>query len=187
MTLNNNIFPKSGFVFIDADKVRHVADSWPGVIKRVQAYRKRLGVPVGDVGAEVVAQACAREPVLCQRGGEQHVRAVKRASLKSRIISWLNAVRANQDKSFVDDALAKQRAGVCAKCPKNVPLPGGCATCTNLLNELRRAILGPGRFIDGRLNECEVMAEDIPVTVHVDMTTVDNPELPGHCWRRRSL
>jgi hypothetical protein len=32
-----------------------------------------------------------------------------------------------------------------------------------------------------------VLSEDTPVTVHIDMIAVDNAELPGHCWRRRTL
>ena len=184
MTLNGNVYPKSGFLFVDADKVRHVGDSWPGVIARVRAYRKRRGLPEGDVAAEVVAQACAREPVICQHEGE-HLAAVRKASLKSKIINWLNFVRGHQDKRFVEQSLARQRADICAKCPKNVPLPGGCASCTNTLNALRKEILG-ARFIDGRLNACEAMEEDLPTVVHIDMVAVDH-ELPGHCWRKRTL
>ena len=185
MTLNSNIFPKSGFIFKDSEGVKHVADSWPGVIARVKAYRKRRGQPEGDVAAEVISQACAREPVICQRDNG-HAAAVRKASLKSKIINWLNFVRGHQDKRFVEQDLARQRAEICARCPKNVPLPGGCASCTNTLNALRKEILG-SRFIDGRLNECEVMEEDLPTVVHVYMVAVENGDLPGHCWRRRSL
>jgi hypothetical protein len=186
MNLNNNIFPKTGFLFKDADGVKHVADSWTGVVARVKAYRKRRGVAEGNVEAEVVAQACAREPIICQQSGEAHALAVKKTTLKSRIISWLTAVRTNTDKRTVEESLARQRADICARCPKQEHLPGGCASCTNAVMALRKEILG-NRFIDGRLHECSVLGEDNPVTVHIDMIAVDNPELPGHCWRKRTL
>lgn len=184
-TLNGNVYPKSGYVFVDADKVRHVADSWPGVIARVRAYRKRRGQSEGDAAAEVVAQACAREPVLCQQDAS-HAQAIRKTTLKTRIIQWLTAVRGNQEKRFVDESLARTRANICATCPKNVPLPGGCASCRNTVEALRKEIIGK-RFIDGRLNECDVLSEDIPVTVHIDMIALDHGELPPHCWRRRTL
>lgn len=188
MTLNQNIYPKSGHFFKDAEGVKHVGDSWPGVIARLKAYRRRRGQPEGDAAAEVVAQVCAREPILCQPdSGAQHAAAIRKASLKSRILSWLVSVRGNTDKRFVEQSLARQRADICAKCPKNVPLPSGCASCTNTVMGLRKEILGPGRFIDGRLNECDCLTEDIPITVHIDMIALDNPDLPGHCWRRRTL
>lgn len=186
-TLNANIFPKTGFFFKDADGVKHVADSWPGVIARLKAYRRRRGQPEGDAAAEVVAQACAREPIICMNDGAQHAAAVHKASLKSRILSWLTAVRGNTEKRFVEQDLARQRADICAKCPRQVHLPGGCASCTNTVVGLRKEILGPHRFLDGRLHECDVLNEDNQVTIHIDMQAVENPELPGHCWRRRSL
>lgn len=187
MTINPNIFPKTGHFFKDAEGVRHFADSWSGVIARVIAYRKRRGQPVGDVKGEVTAQACAREPVMCHDDDGRHAAAVRRTSLKARILTWLQAVRGNTEKRFVDEGLARQRADICAKCPKSVPLPGGCASCTNVVNALRREIIGPGRFLDGRLNECDVLNEDTPVTVHIDMIAVDNSELPANCWRRRTM
>lgn len=187
MTINQNLHPKTGHFFKDEDGVRHFADSWQGVIAKVRAYRKRAGKPIGDVAAEVIAQACAREPVICHDSDGRHAEAVRRTSLKSRILTWLNAVRGNTEKRFVDEGLARRRADICARCPKAVPLPGGCASCTNTVNALRRDIIGPSRFLDGRLNECDVLNEDTPVTVHIDMLAVDNPELPAHCWRRRSL
>lgn len=186
-TLNNNIHPKTGHIFKDADGVRHVADSWGGVVARLKEYRRRRGLPEGDAAAEVIAQACVREPILCQHGSnEAHAMAIKKTTLKSRIISWLVAVRTNTEKRTVEESLARQRADICARCPKQEHLPGGCASCSNAVMALRKEILG-NRFIDGRLHECSVLGEDNPVSVHIDMIALDNPDLPGHCWRRRTL
>ena len=187
MIINPNVHPKTGHFFKDSEGVRHFADSWPGVIARVKAYRKRMGKPEGDVAAEVTAQACSREPIICHPDGRAATEsAVRKSSLKSKILSWLVSVRGNQEKRFVDDALAKQRADICAKCPKQVPLPGGCASCANAVIGLRKEIVG-GRPLDARLTECDVMTEDTQVTTWIDMTAVDNPDLPAHCWRRRSI
>jgi hypothetical protein len=188
MTINPNLPPKSGYFFRDSDGVRHFADSWGGVIARVKAFRKRRGISEGDVAAEVIAQACSREPILCQPGsGEAHAAAVRKTTLKSRILSWLLAVKQNTEKRFVEQSLARQRADICARCPRQVPLPGGCASCTNTVIALRRDIVGPERFLDGRLTECDVLSEDTQITVHIEMQALENSELPAHCWRKRSL
>lgn len=188
MILNVNIHPKSGYLFEDTDGARIFGQTWPGVFSRVRAYRERCGRPVGNPEEEVVAQACAREPILCQRGSNQTI-ADAPLPLKTKILAWMNGIlqrRPKEPPSFVDERTAQDRTAVCAGCQFNKALNDGCASCRAAVKEMRGSILG-NRFQDGRLNECEILAEDIPVSVHLEQTTVPRPELPGHCWRKRTL
>ena len=183
--INPNIYPKGGYYFVDSDGSRHVAaDGWHGVIARVKAYRKRKGVAEGDVATEVIAQACQRYPMLCHEDDGRRQEQLKRSSLKTKILSWLAWLRGYQDKHFVEDSLARERANICQSCPNNTPLQDGCASCRATVTALRKEILGPHRFVDGRLNACLVMGEDLPTVVHLEMTAVDKGELPAHCWRK---
>jgi hypothetical protein len=183
--INHNIYPKEGYRFKDSDGSNHVsADGWAGVIKRVINYRKRKGIPVGDVQAEVIAQACQRNPVLCHDEDQQRQIMLKKTSMKSKILSWLAWLRGYQDKHFVEEGLARERATICATCPNNQVFQDGCASCRATVTQLRKEILGPRRFIDGRLNACIEMGEDLPTVVHLEMIAVPRDELPAHCWRK---
>ena len=189
-SLNPNVYPKDGYLFQDKDGAKIYGQNWNGVIARVVAYRRRAGYEAGDPLAEVIAQACARQPVLCVQSNPVNEAQLKVASLKSRILGWLAGVRARRDAGeppgFVNDAMAQERANICATCPRNTALPGGCGSCNAALKEIRQDILGT-RPIDGRLSGCIVTGEDLPVTIYFNQTTVENGELPGHCWRKRTL
>jgi hypothetical protein len=184
--INRNLFPRDGYFFKDADGISIRADSWPGVIKRVENYRKRNGREVGDVEREVMAQACQRNPGLCTDENAAYKVEVSRASLKSRLLMWLakrQQTLASNPPTFVSEAEFKTRASTCAGCPLNQSLPEGCSSCRAAVNESRKAIIG-GRFQDGRLNACSVLAEDLNSAAWTDEVRQENPELPGHCWRK---
>jgi len=186
LSLNTNVYPKTGYQFKDGDGVLHVSDSWDGVIARVKMYRQRRGIAVGDPASEVTAYACANNPGLCRQENEANKQALKVASLKTRVLQYLSGLRSMKEREplpFVTDAERAARANVCASCPKNAALPDGCSSCKKAVSELRKTVIGD-RFVDGRLNGCVVMGEDLPSAVHIDHTRVDNPELPGHCWRK---
>lgn len=185
-SLNPNIHPHEGFFFKDADGARIFGDTWAGVIARVRKYRARAGYAPGNPEEEVTQQACARNPVLCNNDPQGHAAHVQNLPLKSRVLTWLNNLTNQKDKQFVEEGLARERAAVCAKCSKNVGLPGGCASCKAALNHLRKQVLDK-RFQDGRINACEVLGEDLPTVVHLEIQTVENSALPAPCWRRRSI
>jgi hypothetical protein len=188
-TINNNVYPKGGYVFTDSDGTRHPADSWPGVIARVRRYRERAGHPVGDVAAEVITQACQSNPGLCRQEDPTYAAMLNKATLKTRVLKWLSSLRdlrASQPPVFVSDDERKQRAATCATCPANQPLPSGCSSCLKALTELRKSVIGT-RLIDGRLNACSVLGEDLPTSVHLEQTRVTNGELPAHCWRKSTF
>lgn len=188
-SLNPNLHSKRGFMFQDSDGAKINGDTWAGVIRRVENYRKRAKLPPGNPTEEVINQACSHEPVLCVEQDPRNLLALKKASLKSRVLAWLagwRAKKATEQLPFVPNHLAHSRTAVCAGCPMNQALPDGCASCKAVVKATRDEII-PGRFQDGRLNACMVLGEDLPTSVHLDLVTVDNGELPGHCWRRRTL
>ncbi len=187
-TVNPNIFPKTeGYVFTESDGARIFGGNWEGVIARVTVYRRRAGYPPGNPRVEVMAQACAKNPGACiEDNAAEHAAQLRKTPLRARVLTWLNAQRGRKDRQLVEDGLARSRAGICAKCPKNQPMAGGCASCAAALKELRSEILDR-RLIDGRLNGCDVLGEDLPTAIHLELQTVENSELPGECWRKRTL
>lgn len=187
-SINPNVFPKdtAGYVFIESDGARLFADGWAGVIARVKMYRKRAGLPPGNPEEEVKAQACARNPTICRESGPADLTKARNVPLKSRVIAWLNKLRADRGRSFVDEETRRARAGICAKCPKNTALPSGCATCKAALSALRKEVIGD-RFVDGRLAACDVLGEDLAASTNIELQAEPNPELPGDCWRQRTL
>lgn len=190
LTINTNLYPKEGYRFKDKDGVLHASTAgWVDLMRKVQAYRKRKGQPVGDVEVEVLTQACNRNPGFCSELSPQVVRQRLVVSLKGRVLSWLNMFRRMAEQKrveYVQPGEASRRAEICAKCPNNTPLPEGCASCRAAVTASRKAIIG-GRTIDGRLNGCCVTGEDIPSSIWIEQQTVENGALPGECWRKRTL
>lgn len=187
MRIKTNVYHDRKFK--EADGTVIVGNTWSGVIARVRLYRKRNNLPPGDPVEEVHAQACQRNPSLCvQDDGGTTKRATREASLKGRILKWFAEVRA-RGVAFVSPEIAKDRADVCKRCPLNTPLPEGCANCRAVLNELRRAVLGKGRNANEYLQHhgCAVLGCEPATAVHLDEPTVENAELPAHCWRKRTL
>lgn len=189
-SINPNLYPPDGYHYVESDGARIFGDTWNGVIARVASYRKRAGLPPGDPRAEVVAQACSRNPGYCVEMNDGVTAAqLQKSSLKSRILKWLNEVRntrPDQRPPGVARELAAQRATICAQCPHNTALPGGCASCAAAVKESRKAIL-LDRPIDARLNACVILGEDVAVAINFDLIAVENGALPPQCWRKRTL
>lgn len=183
--INVNLYPKDGHFFIDSDGARIRGSSWPQVMAKVAAYRKRAGRAIGNVEAEVSAQACARNPAYCSEINEATQRQLLIVSLKSRVLRYLSFLRGLGARiPWVDGNTAEARSNVCASCPHNTALPEGCSSCRAAVRAMHKEILG-SRKIDARLNGCSVMGESLPASVWVDHDVVDNDALPGHCWRKR--
>lgn len=185
-TLNPNIHPHDGYFFKESDGATLRADTWAGVIKRVILYRQRAKYEKGNPEQEVIAQACARDPVLCREDNGATASHIKQQPLKARVLTWLNTLRADKDKAFVEEHTARERAAICAACPKNKGLPSGCASCKAAVKILREQII-ERRFQDGRLNACEHLGEDLPTSVNMELQSVEDAALPANCWRKRTL
>lgn len=187
--INPNVYPKGGFTFTDSDGSKHPADSWNGVIIRVKRYRRRQHRPEGNVREEVIAQACQRNPGFCSEESEANKQHLKVASLKSRILIWLHRLHERVQKgpaTFVNDQLHAARVDVCTRCPKNTGIPEGCGSCRAALKALAEGVIG-SRSLDARVTACSVLAEYLPVSSWIEQVTVANPELPGECWRKRTI
>jgi hypothetical protein len=187
--LNSNLYPKDGYWFKDRDGVTHRADTWAGVVARVVKYRQRAGQPPGDPANEVTAQACERNPILCNDDSGARQDLQRKASLKSYVLAWMNLARTHKAEGrteYVDSATAVARADVCATCKFNVSLQESCAPCQQVLDEIRKEVLGR-RTRDPRLNACLVLTEDLQTAAHLERPTTEHGELPGNCWRKRTL
>ena len=192
MRIRVNIFPKDGYRFKEQDGTLLVGDSWRGITARVVAYRKRNGLPPGDPAKEINDQRCQTNPESCfQDSGPQHAAAVRVTTLKSRVLQWFSRVREAGRRTpteFASTELAQARANVCAGCPQNQSLPDGCSSCKAAVKELRVEVIG-GRPADPRLvnHGCNVLGAESATQVWLEQVTVDNAELPAHCWRKRTI
>jgi hypothetical protein len=188
MTLNPNVHPHGGHWFQESDGTKIVGDGWAGVIARVKRYRERRGLPPGDPTQEVINQACQREPVICVHENPAYDNQLKRGNFKGSVLTWLSQAiirRSRKELQFVEDAERQRRAQICATCPLNQEFNNdGCASCRAAVDESRKNLLG-GKFKDARMKGCKVLGEDLQVATHLETVAEDNPELPGHCWRKR--
>lgn len=184
--VNPNLYPKDGFFFTDSDGLTIRGDTWPGVIKRVQNYRRRAGHPPGNAEAEVMAQACSRNPGLCTEESAAYRIKLNEATLKVRVLGWISRILALPEKRFVFEQDAKNRTSVCATCQFNQSLPKGCSSCRAAIEESRKNIIG-GRPQDARVESCAILGEDLNAAAWIEQVADGNPELPPHCWRKRTL
>lgn len=190
--ININIHPHKGYIFRERDGTSLVGSSWKATIARVRAYRQRAGLPPGDPDKEVIQQACEKNPGLCRDDDGSHEAAVKVANLKGRVLAWFSAIRkrmASQPLDFAPPEYVVNRVNVCLGCEHNKEMTdAGCGSCKNTVKELQNAVIG-GRRADPRLAHrgCNVTGEHLATTAWLEQLTIANPELPGHCWRKRTL
>jgi len=185
-TLNPNVFPKGGYYYLESDGARIVGQTWSGVVSRVANYRKRAGLPPGNPEQDVVDQACSRDPGICRNDNGVRIHQTKRASLKTRVLQWLALAKAHNESPNVPPETAHARANICAACPMNTEIGGGCASCKQAIGEARKEILGRVRP-DHRLHGCAETGEDNQVAAWLERPTIDNPALPAHCWRKLTI
>jgi hypothetical protein len=197
--INLNVIPSSGYVYTDSDGTPHRGMSWQAVIKRLEMYRRRNKLPLGNPEADVLAQACKDNPGLCVEPKTREERkAIRRAppppvpkkppSLKSRVLRWLGVIRelaTNGQMGYVDRAAHDARVATCMKCKKKGVLSGGCQPCEKALAGFRNEILGR-RPLAGP-DACSVLGEDLQTASWLDQLTLENPDLPEHCWRKKTL
>lgn len=188
--INVNLYPSGGHWFKDRDGSTHRGDSWAAVIARVTSYRKRNNMPPGDPEQEVHDFACKHNTHLCHDENPEVIkRALRGTSMKGRVLKWLAEIRksrATREIKFVEPSEASARAEICASCPGNTPYPAGCGSCKAAVRASRDEVLGR-RSVDGRLNGCNLVGEDLPTSIHLDQVRVNEPELPAHCWRKAQL
>src|ERR1700675_4117108 len=124
MKINVNLYPRLGYRYKERDGALIVSTkSWVEVMQKVEAYRKRKGIPRGNVEADVMNSACKQNPGYCSEESPETMRQRKIVSLKGRVLTWLNNFRRAKDKgqqlNYVDGGEAAKRADVCSRCPMN--------------------------------------------------------------------
>jgi hypothetical protein len=186
-TINGNLHPKDGYWFQDADGVRHVDTSWKKLIARVTAYRKRRGIPEGNVKDEVNAQACERMPSYCGERQKHTEKPRMRGTFKTTVIHWLSQKSRDAREgslTYVKEAEAQARREVCAKCPLKTDLKGVCSPCDTAMSSLRKVVAKGRREVWGGYNACSVLGIDLPTAILLSEAPSDNKNLPAECWRR---
>lgn len=186
-----NILPPDGYQFRDPDGSGFKSTGWTALIQLVSDYRKRKGLPTEGVAAEVFAQACARNPQICDTQVRQGQRVfLQQDSLKSRTIKWLDALRKQpQPVPQVGAEEARRRAGLCLRCPNNRSVSGGCGSCVAAMNALRDRAFSVQRpkFLPD-LHSCAVLGLDLKAATWLEEElAVSNPELPDYCWKKKTV
>jgi hypothetical protein len=88
---------------------------------------------------------------------------------------------------YVDLAERHRRAKICLNCPQRKAMKKTCGACNQAVDGMREEILGERREISPPKEGCNVLGTDLPVMLWLDELTVENAELPAHCWRKKSL
>ena len=190
LEVNPNLYPKNGFRFKERDGSRWKGRSWADVVKQVTEYRRRRGEEVGDVRAEVMAQACANNPNICVDNSPRQIvtsKAGYASTLFQKVSNWLaQLVQKLQRKqlTLVDRQEAARRAAICAVCPKQLGIPTVCGACISQLSNFRRAILQGQPPVNAGLNGCSALGEDTQISVHLELEPTVNDDMPAACWRR---
>ncbi len=90
----------------------------------------------------------------------------------------------------VPQAEAERRASICAGCPYNRGLSGGCAACSNAVNSLRRELLHKSTSVDAKLEACAICNCDNKTLAHIPIKTLETVphdfSLASWCWRNKN-
>lgn len=187
MTFNPNLYPDGGYIFTDADGVKHRGDSWKDLFRLIREYRARNGKPDGNVEAEVNTQHCAKTPGLCHAPPGPPP-APLAAGINHRVLNWLSHIltnrRQNGTPAHVSPAEAARRASICAVCPRQQALSSACEACLHSIRDARKVILAEQTPANHGLSPCSALGEDCFVSVHLKLKPEKDPALPANCWRR---
>lgn len=184
--VNVNVLSQDELYFTDIDGAILRADTYDNLVARIVAYRERNGKAKGRPVEELQLQLSKRNPGIVRPGATKS--ALKHGvSFKGRVLHWLDDIRKRKDSLvFVRDSDRNARVNICAACPFNQSASAGCGTCKAALAEQRHEIIGR-RAVDSRMGGCEKLSEDLSTSTWIDEPTVENSDLPAHCWRRRSV
>lgn len=186
-SVNPNLYPPDGYVFEDADGVKHIGEGWKDLFQKIRDYRARNGKAEGDVEAEVNTQHCAKYPGLC-KAPPGLPPAPAYVMINPRVSNWLSWILTNRRQQgkpvHVPAAEAARRAKICAVCPRQQALSSACSSCLGTLRDARKVVLAGQTPANRSLHPCSVLGEDTYIAVHLDLPPVADPKLPAHCWRK---
>lgn len=183
LKLNPNLRPPGGFRFVDADKVLHVANDLPGLIRALQGYRQRVGRAPGDPESEVLQQICTKHPKVCIGYPPKFDPANLVAQVGMRASMCLtNRV----DFSATPAPLVAERARVCGNCRMRVRWTDQCKPCQkNIGAVVERVTAGADHKIPAMQGEaCVAGLCDLQIAT---LSPVNKRPLnaPEHCWMGR--
>lgn len=184
---NENLFPPSGFVFVDAEAIRHVGNNLSDLISRVAAYRTRRGLPPGNPISEVNAYLCNLFPNRCLKGPPATPGVVKASGISfgAKIASWLRGMwlKVSQKQvEFVDEGEVKRRAAICEKCSFFTRFPTECQACSDTFNQISFQLRAGRDKHTSNLKACAKFGSDLRVDVLVAQPP--QPTAPENCWKR---
>lgn len=182
--LRNGQVPPGGFVYTDADGVKHEDQTLDGLASRITGYRRANQFPVGDPLAEVTGFFCTRWPGLCTRNSAPAPRTTP--TFTARVQTWIANRYARVDRQGlpkVGSREANLRANICAGCALNSPWNDPCKPCE--ADYRRRAfIIRAGETVskEERLGACALIGQCNKTAVWLEEPIAKGP-LPPHCWR----
>ncbi len=185
---NPNLYPPGGYRFTDRDGTPHTAGGWKDLKEKVIAYRTRNGQEVGDVWAEIMAQACGRVPSHCRDDAVAPPPPSAGMDFSKRIMGWLAnlaGLKRTGQWRLVPDDLAARRASVCLGCPGQRALNESCGACVTSIQNMRRALLDGAEPKHQNLHPCSLLGEDCQSTVHAEMPRTESTLVPDFCWRKQ--
>lgn len=172
--------------FKDDKGVIHTGNSWANLILKVGQYRSRNGLPQGDPEKEVLTQACERYPDRCLDTKNRKLPALA-DDLNLRVLSWIVATfeRYKNSAVFATETEARQRAAVCAACPRQHNWRNKCGSCAARADDLKRKLLAEKHttFSD-KLEGCLALGEDCRTSVWIAQPGIEGDRLPANCWRK---
>ncbi len=190
---NENLYPDGGWYFKDSDGVTHRGSSFKSLINTVREYRARNKFEAGDPEVEITTQLCGRNPGYCN-DTTPRIPEPKSVRLKSsvshlgqKVMSWMTFMIQEKRRgriSRVPQSEAKRRAGICARCPRQHAFPLACGACKLSVKTSERGLLDNQAPVHDGIETCSILHEQTSTSVHFNLPSSDNPELPENCWRR---
>lgn len=202
-TPKESVVPPGGHHFIEKREghpdQRIEGGSYKEVAERLLGYRLANGFPPGNPLGEVHAYVCGNWPHFCDEPvplavPDHNPKAPAPAHLSYRVLQFLNQLwrrQAGAPRELAGDMLARQRAEVCARCPRQRSwTDGGCGTCIEQAQRVGYVYrAGRNSGIDKELLGCTILGQDNRTAVWSqnlpDITPEQRAELPPTCWRIR--
>lgn len=205
LEFNSHLYPPLGFIFRESDGTKFRAKSWAELHQKINDYRAQRG-PVGDVAGDLLRQVCSEQPAVCRDSippkpnpvvahrnnppPSQHGHNRIFGDVTARVGNWINFMLGRfrrHDIQYVPRGEARNRANICQHCPMQQIIASSCGGCVKAIRDARGAILaGEGPSVEPALHACKVLGEDTSTSVHLVQKPENDPQLPGHCWRRTS-
>lgn len=186
----SSVVPPGGFHFVDKTETgeyRVEGSSYEEVANNLLKLRLANGVNPGNPLEEVYHYVCSSWPHFCQ--SQQQPAAVRSSGpgLSARAQAWIAAAAQQSTRSSPSESEIQRRAAICAGCPQNRDVSGGCGSCIANIRRLA-FILTKGRNDLNHLGACDILSQWNPVAVGRSSFPPSSEEqisrLPNYCWRR---